>query len=117
MQRIQGVIERSPRASIWRLGGEIDVPQSTVATFNTCGFVNTHNCRYCNLVNNWLSVAWQDIQKEFIPRIPKPELKKKKASLMAAYTCLRKNLVESEITGEGHDDVYKPSWFAYNMLR
>lgn len=64
--------------------------------------------------------AWKRIQEQLLDRTNVTcsinDLKKKKDSLMASYrTCLNKVKKGSE-TGNGADEVYKPSWFAYDKM-
>lgn len=62
---------------------------------------------------NHLNDAWLEIAKEFSIDVPVEVLRKKKESLMATYRTLYKKVRQSETTGSGVNDIYKPSWFAY----
>lgn len=63
-----------------------------------------------------LNDAWVELQKKFDNSIPIVELKKKKESLMASYRSLRKEVLESEGTGSSTDDIFKPSWYAFEAI-
>ena len=54
--------------------------------------------------------------KKFDNSIPIVELKKKKESLMASYRPLQKKELESEGTGSSTDDIFKPSWYAFEAI-
>ncbi|KAB0802692.1 hypothetical protein PPYR_04878 [Photinus pyralis] len=60
--------------------------------------------------------AWKRIQTEFSAQISITDLKKKKDSLMATFrNCLNK-VKQSEKSGAGTDDLYKPAWFAFSRM-
>lgn len=60
--------------------------------------------------------AWKRIQEKLSIQITIPELKKKKDSLMASFrTCLQK-VRASKRTGTGANEVYKPTWFAFEKM-
>jgi len=65
---------------------------------------------------NTLQDAWTEVANELSVTMPVVALKKKKESLMSTYRTLRKKIVDSETTGSGSQDVYYPSWFAYNAI-
>lgn len=65
---------------------------------------------------NYLNDAWMNIGREMSIDISVDVLRKKKESLMATYRSLAKKVRESEGTGTGSQDVYKPSWFAYDAI-
>lgn len=65
-----------------------------------------------NIVND----AWNDIQKEFSMECTVEILKKKKESLMPTYKTLKKKAIASKRSGASHDDVYKPTWFAFSFM-
>lgn len=65
---------------------------------------------------NEVNDAWRRIQAEFGENISIPELKKKKESLMSSFrNCLYK-VKQSIKSGAVGDELYKPSWFAYNKI-
>ncbi|KAG8264814.1 hypothetical protein J6590_004839 [Homalodisca vitripennis] len=60
--------------------------------------------------------AWKRIESKMGNKFSVTELKKKKDSLMASFrTCLKK-VKESCKSGAGSDDIYKPNWFAYEIM-
>nr|CAI5843446.1 unnamed protein product [Callosobruchus analis] len=63
-----------------------------------------------------LNDGWAQLQNEFRTELRIIELKERKESLMSAYRSLKKKLVQSEVSGQGNTDVYKPSWIAYGAL-
>lgn len=65
---------------------------------------------------NALTDAWVDISKEMSTEISVLELKKKKESILSTYRNLRKKVMTTTITGTGSNEVYKPSWFAYDAI-
>lgn len=65
---------------------------------------------------NLLLDAWMKLASELSTEIPVATLKKKKESLMSTYRTLRKKVSNSETTGTGTDDVYHPTWFAYQAI-
>lgn len=65
---------------------------------------------------NYINDAWNDIAKEVRMDISIEVLKKKKESLMSTYRNLAKKVRRSETSGSGVQDVYVPSWFAYNAI-
>ena len=48
--------------------------------------------------------------------IPVADVKKRKESLMSSYRTYRKKVKDSIHSGAGTDKVYKPIWFAYEIL-
>lgn len=65
---------------------------------------------------NRLNDAWQEIVSDFSIQTTVEELRKKKESLMATYRTLSRKVRDSEKTGSGAKDIYKPSWFAYDAI-
>ncbi|XP_077286545.1 uncharacterized protein LOC143911526 [Arctopsyche grandis] len=63
-----------------------------------------------NLVHN----AWKRIGA--IMCIPLTECKKKKDSLMSSYRGYKKKVKDSIHSGAGSSEVYKPIWFAYDVI-
>lgn len=60
--------------------------------------------------------AWKRIEEKMEKKFTVTELKKKKDSLMASYrTCLKK-VKDTTKSGAGTEDIYKPNWFAYEMM-
>lgn len=75
------------------------------------------NPKHTNHKNrNSLNDAWLTIAREFSVDTTVDVLRKKKESLMATYRTLLKKVRYSETTGSGAEDVYTPSWFAYNAI-
>lgn len=60
--------------------------------------------------------AWAAIANEMSVTCTIETLKKKKESLMATYRGLKKKVADSEKSGSGADDIYKPSWFAFTIM-
>lgn len=48
--------------------------------------------------------------------IPVAKLKKKKDSLMSSYRTYRKKVRDSQRSGAGTSEIYKPIWFAFEMM-
>lgn len=59
--------------------------------------------------------AWKRLSK-LLENTPVPELKAKKRSLMATFRPLLKRKIASLKAGFSGDDVYQPSWFAFDMM-
>ncbi|XP_072399248.1 uncharacterized protein [Diabrotica undecimpunctata] len=60
--------------------------------------------------------AWKRIEINMGGRYSVDELKKKKDSLMSSFRFCHNKVKESTKSGAGTDDVYKPSWFAYEKM-
>lgn len=58
--------------------------------------------------------AWCRISE--LMGIPIDDLKNKKTSLFASYRGYKNKVKKSENSGAGVDDVYKPIWFAYEII-
>lgn len=48
--------------------------------------------------------------------VPIEDLRNKKTSLFASYRGYKNKVKKSENSGAGVDDVYKPIWFAYEII-
>lgn len=59
--------------------------------------------------------AWKRLSK-LLDNTPVQELKAKKRSLMATFRPLLKRKVASLQAGYTGDDVYQPSWFAFDIM-
>lgn len=60
--------------------------------------------------------AWNRISKNLNSNFPIVELKKKKKNLMATYRKLLTKVRMRRKTRLGADKVYKPKWFAYELM-
>lgn len=58
--------------------------------------------------------AWTRISG--IMEIPVPDLKRKRDSLLSSYRSYKTKVKKSLSSGAGADDVYKPVWFAYELM-
>lgn len=58
--------------------------------------------------------AWVRISEHM--EIPVAELKKKRDSLMATYRSHKRRVIASIQSGAAADSVYKPIWFAYELM-
>lgn len=65
---------------------------------------------------NHLYDAWMSIKADFTEDVQLDTLKRKKESLMSTYRILSRKVRNSQTTGSGATDIYKPSWFAYQAL-
>lgn len=65
---------------------------------------------------NKVADAWNNIKANFSVDCPVVELKKKKDSLMAMFRQLFNKVKASLKSGAGRDEVYKPTWFAYDTM-
>ncbi|CAG4959963.1 unnamed protein product [Colias eurytheme] len=60
--------------------------------------------------------AWERIKNSFSLQCSIEELKRKRNSLMAAYRDHLKKLKDSYTTCSSTDDVYQPTWFAFEAM-
>lgn len=60
--------------------------------------------------------AWSRIATAMGDRYTIAELKQKKNSLMASFRTYKKRVNQSKRSGSGLVDVYKPTWFAYDIM-
>lgn len=60
--------------------------------------------------------AWKRIEEKMEKKFTVTELKKKKDSLMASYRTWLKKVKDTIKSGAGTEDIYKPNWFAYEMM-
>lgn len=60
--------------------------------------------------------AWKRIQDTMSITFTIAELKKKKECLMATFRPLSRKVKATSGTGTGADEVFKPSWFAYEKM-
>lgn len=58
--------------------------------------------------------AWMRLSE--IMEISVPDLKKKRDSLLSSYRSYKTKVKRSLSSGAGVDDVYKPVWFAYELM-
>lgn len=58
--------------------------------------------------------AWNRLSE--VMEISVPDLKKKKESLFASYRKYRKMVKDSYKSGCGEDEIYKPTWFAFEAM-
>lgn len=58
--------------------------------------------------------AWVRISEHM--EIPVAELKKKRDSLMATYRSHKRRVIASIQSGAAADSIYKPIWFAYELM-
>lgn len=65
---------------------------------------------------NAVADAWKRIEVSLSIKCSVQELKKKKESLMATFRPLLNKVKASMKTGKGADEVYKPSWFAFESM-
>ena len=65
---------------------------------------------------NKVADAWNNIKANFSVDCSVVELKKKKDSLMAMFRQLFNKVKASLKSGAGRDEVYKPTWFAYDTM-
>lgn len=65
---------------------------------------------------NEVNDAWKRIEEKISITCSTNELKKKKESLMATFRPLMKKVKASLGTGTGLDEVYKPTWFAFEKM-
>ena len=65
---------------------------------------------------NEIHDAWKRIQDNLGVNCSIADIKKKKESLMASFrTCLNK-MKQSNRSGAGPDDVFRPNWFAFEKM-
>ncbi|KAL4104342.1 hypothetical protein QTP88_019643 [Uroleucon formosanum] len=106
--------------SIWYTATRCDMCSPVVSSLEfgvvtvTCEITYEKHPGHKN--KNTLQDAWTEVANELSVTMPVVALKKKKESLMSTYRTLRKKIVDSETTGSGSQDVYYPSWFAYNAI-
>ena len=60
--------------------------------------------------------AWKRIEASLNIKCSVQELKKKKESLMASFRPLLNKVKASMKTSKGADEVYRPSWFAFEAM-
>nr|CAI5828347.1 unnamed protein product [Callosobruchus analis] len=60
--------------------------------------------------------AWTNIYTQFGVECSVDELKRKKESLMAMFRRLLNKVKSSLKSYAGSDDIFKPSWFAYETM-
>jgi hypothetical protein len=65
---------------------------------------------------NAVADAWKRIEASLSIKCSVQELKKKKESLMATFRPLLNKVKASMKTGKGADEVYRPSWFAFETM-
>ncbi|KAF5284098.1 hypothetical protein FQA39_LY17109 [Lamprigera yunnana] len=65
---------------------------------------------------NCVNDAWLQIKNKLSIQCTIADLKKKKKSLMASFRPLCRKLKASSKTGSGSEDVYKPTWFAFERM-
>lgn len=65
-----------------------------------------------NLVND----AWVRVKNSFSVPCSIEELKKKRNTLLTQYRDCLKKIKDSTKTGAGSEEVYKPSWFAFDAI-
>nr|CAI5823126.1 unnamed protein product [Callosobruchus analis] len=65
--------------------------------------------------SNKVADAWTNIQKQFSVECSVAELKKTKKSLMAMFRQLLNKVKSSLKSGAVRADIFKPSWFAYEI--
>lgn len=65
-----------------------------------------------NLIND----AWARIKNNFSVPLPVEELKKKRNTLLTQYRDYLKKIKDSTKRGSGTDEIYKPSWFAFDAI-
>jgi hypothetical protein len=63
-----------------------------------------------------VGAAWKRIEASLNIKCSVQELKKKKESLMATFRPLLKRVKASMKTGKDADDIFKPSWFAFETM-
>lgn len=65
---------------------------------------------------NAVADAWQRIQVSLGLKYAVAELKKKRESLMSTYRLYTKKIKDSIRSGASSDEVFKPTWFAYEFM-
>lgn len=65
---------------------------------------------------NCINDAWKRIGDNISVACTTNELKKKKDSLMSTFRKLASKVKGSKMTGSGTADIYKPDWFAYEIM-
>jgi Alcohol dehydrogenase transcription factor Myb/SANT-like. len=60
--------------------------------------------------------AWKRIEASISMKCSVQELKKKKESLMASFRPLLSRVKASMKTRKGADEVYRPTWFAFETM-
>lgn len=67
-------------------------------------------------IRNKVYDAWCRIAAEMGNNVTVDVLKKKKDSVMASYRTYAKRVRISKKSGAGSDDVFKPTWFLYDVM-
>lgn len=65
---------------------------------------------------NYIADAWHSIKDELSVDVSVDFLKRKKESLMSTYRTLKRKVIASMKTGTAEEDIYKPSWFAFEKM-
>ncbi|KAF5284791.1 hypothetical protein FQA39_LY04516 [Lamprigera yunnana] len=65
---------------------------------------------------NCVNDAWLRIKNKLSIQCTIADLKKKRESLMASFRPLWRKVKASSRTGSGSEDVYKPTWFAFERM-
>lgn len=66
---------------------------------------------------NKVADAWHEIKNQLgLLDVSIDMLKKKKESLMSTYRALKKKVLLSKKSGAGSDEIFKPNWFAYDVM-
>lgn len=65
---------------------------------------------------NNISDAWNRIRQNFSMPCTIEELKRKRNTLLTQYRDCLKKIKDSTKTGSSAEDIYKPSWFAFDAL-
>lgn len=60
--------------------------------------------------------AWLRIQTQISIPFTISDLKKKKETLMGTFRKLNSRVKASSRTGSGTDEIFKPDWFAYELM-
>lgn len=65
-----------------------------------------------NIVND----AWTRIESKMTVPCTIEDLKKKRNTLLTQYRECLKKIKDSTITGSGAEEIYRPSWFAFDAI-
>lgn len=65
---------------------------------------------------NAIADAWQRLQDSFSMGCSVADMKKKRESLMSTYRLYNKKIRDSIRSGVSTDDIYKTTWFAYELM-